>query len=245
MLTLLLLACSNCPPGAHCVDGGGYNVDLPEGQGPFPTLIWFHGHNGDADHLRDKPSELASLVEAGWMVLVPQGQGDSWSIHELRDGGQTLDYAEAVLADAEERYGSSRVMASGYSIGASVAYELACQRDSVEAVAGFHGTFWDPMPSECSGGPKAMRHEHGRADDTWPMEGRSFLGMSQGDVLEGVEVWRGLNGCGELEESWEEGGSTCSRWACEEEPVTYCEHEGVHRMESGFAQRFVDWAAGL
>ncbi len=245
MLTSLLLACSSCPPGGHCLEGGGYNVDLPQGSGPYKTLLWFHGHNEDAEHLRGKPAELQALLDGGWLVLAPQGRDDRWRVQDLRDGGEDLDYAELVLADAERRYGLSTVVASGHSVGASVAYELGCQRDSVDAVAGFHGLFWDPVPSSCQGSPKPIRHVHGSSDDTWPIEGRSFLGMAQGDIHQGVQTWRDVNGCTEESSSQAQGPLLCTTWTCASAPVTYCEHDGEHRLRGGFGQRYVDWAEGL
>jgi polyhydroxybutyrate depolymerase len=245
VLIPLLIACSNCPPGGHCVEGGGYLVDVPEGEGPYKALLWFHGYNEDAEHLRGKPADLQALLDGGWLVLAPQGDNERWKIHDLREGGSDLDYAEAVLVDAEERYGLGTVVASGHSVGASVAYELGCQRDSVDAVAGFHGLFWEPVPSGCEASPKPIRHVHGTTDEIWPMEGRAFLGMAQGDVLEGVEAWRIVNGCTEEATSGLEGPSTCTTWTCSEAPVTYCEHDGPHKLQSGFGQRYVDWAEGL
>jgi len=38
----------DCGPDTPCeIDGGSYHLRLPEGTGPFPVLLWFHGHRGN------------------------------------------------------------------------------------------------------------------------------------------------------------------------------------------------------
>lgn len=38
----------DCGPDTPCeIAGGDYHLRLPDGPGPYPVLIWYHGHRGN------------------------------------------------------------------------------------------------------------------------------------------------------------------------------------------------------
>lgn len=232
LLILLASSCARCPSDAVCLDRGWYYVDEPDEV--THVLVWMHGWNGDATHLRGRAEDHQALLDAGFRLLQPNGSENGWNSEE-GIGRDEVAFLEQVVADQD-----LPVLAAGFSVGSSMASELACQSDSVAGLAAMHGTFWDPMP-DCRGEIKPVRQVHGSTDETWPMQGRSWVGMEQGDVQEAVELWREKNVCGDTAYQEVDGPSICTVWHCSGAEVRYCEHDGQHRMVDGFGERLAAW----
>jgi polyhydroxybutyrate depolymerase len=105
------------------------------------------------------------------------------------------------------------------------------------------GTFWEPLPADCGSSALPIRHVHGTEDPMWPLEGRQFSSTTaQGDVREGVAIWRGQNGCSEESESYTDGPLACTRWTgCDGGAVELCMHDGGHVRRGGWAERMLRW----
>lgn len=228
----MILACSPCPSDAVCLADGWYYVDEPDGV--THVALWLHGWNEDAEHLRGRAADHQDLLDAGFRLLMPQGSGSSWNTQD-GVGRDEIAFLDEVVSSQD-----LPVLVAGHSVGASMASELACHSDAVAGLGAMHETFWDPIPT-CSSSPKPVRHVHGTADETWPMAGRSFVGMEQGAIDEGVAAWRALNDCGPNAVEVEDGPSACTVWDCAGAEVRYCEHDGAHRMEDGFGERLAAW----
>ncbi|MCP4809549.1 MAG: alpha/beta fold hydrolase [Proteobacteria bacterium] len=235
LLILLASSCTRCPSDAVCLERGWYYVDEPAEV--THVMLWLHGWNEDASHLRERAPDHQAFLDAGFRLLQPMGSENSWN-SEQNVGRDELAFLEQVVADQE-----LPVLVAGHSVGASMASELACQSDAVAGLGAMHGTFWDPMPS-CTKAAKPVRQVHGTADTTWPMEGRGWVGMEQGDIQEAVELWHEKNVCGETLFEENDGPSTCTVWHCGQGEVRYCEHDGAHRMEDGFGERLAAWWVG-
>ena len=189
---------------------GDYHAAVPT-MAPKPgekrsAVLFLHGAGGRGDAVLASDSFLRPFVEAGYVVLGPNGlviqgsrYGSGWSF--LPDAPQQRDelaFAQQVLDDAAARFGidRKRVLVGGFSIGASLTWYLACrQPDLGAAYAPVAGNFWRPHPAKCAG-PVDMLHTHGWRDEVFPLEGRQ-LGPhhAQADVFEGLQLWRTTNGC--------------------------------------------------
>ena len=81
---------------------------------------------------------------------------------------------DAVRADMLQRWpvDTKRLLVSGFSIGGTMAWDLACYRGGdYTAFAPVSGAFWDPLPERCTT-PVNLLHTHGTADDVVPMGGQ-------------------------------------------------------------------------
>ncbi|MEO0760221.1 MAG: alpha/beta hydrolase-fold protein [Pseudomonadota bacterium] len=208
-LAVLPAAAQGCGSAeAPCrVPLGTYRVALPEdpAAGPRPVLVHFHGGGRSGSMVVANPV-FRPFLDAGWVVVAPDGlarEGASWLGWNLYipNGGRTRDepaFARQVLEDAARRFGVDRrrAVASGYSVGGSAIWNIACRApDLFHAWLPVAGGFWRPHPEVCAG-PVRLLHVHGWQDGTVPLEGRPIRGVRlQGDVFEGLQVWRAVNGC--------------------------------------------------
>lgn len=178
---------------------------LPPGE-KRPAVLFFHGAGGGGDAVLAADSVLKPFVDAGYVVLGPTGlvmqgsrYGRGWSF--LPDAPQQRDelaFAQQVLGDAAARFDidRKRVLVGGFSIGASLTWYLACrQPDLGAAYAPLAGNFWRPHPTKCAG-PVDILQTHGWRDEVFPLEGRQLgPNHAQGDVFEGLQLWRATDGC--------------------------------------------------
>ncbi|MEM9207328.1 MAG: alpha/beta fold hydrolase [Pseudomonadota bacterium] len=248
--------------GAACeIDEGAYHIRLPSTAPPesgYPAILYFHGAGGSGEGIFLNEPMAGAFLERGYAVIGPNGLkrpnsrfGPGWSFRT--EGPQQRDemaFTKAMMADAAARHGIDleRVTLSGYSIGGSLVWYLACQdHEAAFAYAPFAGGFWRPHPEDCSG-PVKLIHTHGWRDQTVPLEGRPLRNgqIFQGDVFEGFQVWRRENGCERLRaDSFSTGPDFWRRVYTSCAPGTALEfvlHPGGHeRPSADWAEMVVDW----
>lgn len=192
---------------------GTYHVALPAAPPPdggaIPAFIYFHGAGGNGRAILEADFTHA-LNARGYAVIAPNGMvrpdsrfGPGWFFRPespaLRD---ELAFTREMIDDAVARFGldRARIVLTGYSIGGSLVWYLAC-RDAGLAAAytPTAGGFWRPHPTRCDG-PVKLLHTHGWRDQTVPLEGRPLRSgaIYQGDIFEGLQEWRETNGCTRL-----------------------------------------------
>jgi polyhydroxybutyrate depolymerase len=211
LLSLVVTEVHACGPHAepYKVALGDYHAVTPA-QAPKPgekrpALLFFHGAGGRGDAILAEDSFLRPFVEAGYLLLGPNGlimegsrYGSGWSFRP--DGPQQrgeLAFAQQVLDDAVARFDvdRNRVLVGGFSIGASLTWYLACRQPELgTAYAPIAGNFWRPHPGKCAG-PVDMLHSHAWQDSVFPLEGRQLGSHAHGNVFEGLQLWRLTNGC--------------------------------------------------
>lgn len=227
---------------------GTYHAALPEGPvpegGKRPAVLFFHGAGGLGASVLETTSYLRPFVEAGYVVLGLNGLmrpgnafGTGWSFRpESPAQRDELAFAKEVLDDATQRFAidRGRLLVSGFSIGASLVWYLACREPSLGAAyAPLAGGFWRPHPTVCAG-PVDLLQTHGWRDRTVPLEGRPLRGggLYQGDIFEGLQLWRRVNGCAGLRaDAFETDAVFWKRsWpACESgRNLTLALHQGDH-----------------
>jgi polyhydroxybutyrate depolymerase len=253
-----------CPGQEPCRIGeGSYRLRLPagwDGRSPLPVLVFLHGYRGSADEVAGDTMLLEELDRRGTALLAPQGadaerRGASWSFPgKAETGRDDIAFVEAVVADAARHIpiDRSRLVASGFSVGGSMVWYVACQGHNVfSAYVPVAGAFWMPEPEDCPAGPQVLRHVHGLADPTVPMKGRAVGGAGrsyrQGDVMHGFATWKTVNGCpSEPSRRQEVAGLSCETWdasACRSgRPLMLCLHPGEHEIEARWVGEGLDWA---
>lgn len=192
---------------------GIYHAAMPEERrdSPAPALrhavLFFHGAGGSGASILERTSLLRSFTNAGYVVLGLNGLmrpgnafGTGWSFRpESPAQRDELAFAHQVLDDAEKRFriDRERVLVSGFSIGAALVWYLACKEPKLGAAyAPIAGGFWRPLPASCAG-PVDLLQSHGWRGRTVPLEGRPLRGgeLMQGDIFEGLQLWRKVDGC--------------------------------------------------
>lgn len=255
----MLLPCvaAACPGQGFCEVAGGRYLALPplgwDGRQPLPATIFFHGWQSDAEAFAWDPSFTAAFNREGVMLILPDGIDKTWahqgSPSQARD---EIAFMDAVRADMLARWpiAPSEILVTGFSQGGSMVWDLACQRGhAFGAFAAVSGAFWEPLPERCTGGPVDLLHIHGTADGTVPMAGRPIGNRwHQGNVMQGLEVLRALDGCPTLpSRNGELNGMVCQTWAeCSSgRELRLCEHAGGHFMPEGWIAFAHAWARGL
>jgi len=244
MLVLLALACSNdCQPDQPCgFQGGDYYV-LEADEPTDRALIYLHGAGTDAEGLPNRHKEEVFLA-GGYHMVYPNAPNGFWQVSRGQDAAAEDAAWVASLADQLELDGvATDFYVGGQSVGGSMTWYVACnEADRFVAFAPSSGGFWVPEPTDCDVGPVKLRHSHGTLDTMVPMEGRELNGeAAQGNIYEGLDMWREHDGCSSEVVVTEEGPYTCSADVCDEGGVQLCLYEGKHGTPDNWEPYVVDW----
>ena len=148
-----------CGPEAPCeISGGSYHLALPEGEGPHPVLIWYHGHRGNGISVHKSAGLRADFLDQGYALLAPDGykRADGARSYPARLGAPRDDIAFtfAVLEDAGKRANldMNRIFAGGFSAGGSMAWLLACEEGQrLAGMLSVAGALRRPNDTDCAG----------------------------------------------------------------------------------------------
>jgi len=246
------IACS-ATDACRVGEAGEYRVAPPpawDGRTPIGAFVFIHGHRASAAEMMEYKGLVAAVHALGFMLVAPQGLSDSWSTTGSPGDGRRdeVAFVGSVLDDLARRFpiDGSRLVASGFSQGASVAWEIACRGDGrIRAFMPIAGVWWRPMPTDCPATPRPLLHIHGTADAVMPMTGRTLRGSwRQGDVREAFATMRRIHACpavparqakrGELDCAFDDG---CGRGG----PVALCLHPGDHHTDPAWFTDVKDW----
>lgn len=189
-------AADACGADSDCIVGDRtYRISLPEGvDEPVGAVIWSHGYRGSAAGAMRNGSLLKMVHEQGLALIAAQGVNGSWDLpYGPRTfdstGAAEFDYFNAVIADAEQRFGidTSQLVASGFSAGGMMVWNIACARpDMFAGYVPISGTYWLKPPESCAGPTASIVHIHGDNDSTVPLDGRAIGETHQGKVSEAL-----------------------------------------------------------
>ena len=241
-----------CPTDAPCdIEGGTYYLNLPEGAGPHPVLIWFHGANGTGQSIHRSGGLQRDFLDQGYALLAPNGQTRAGRNPERfffpgRDGSARDDVAFtfAALADAVERgnLDTARIYAGGFSAGGSMAWLLACEAgDRPSGMVSVAGALRRPNSTDCSGlVDLPILQIHGFADGQVPLEGRGIREWHQGSVWGSLARARSANRCRTNPDQIDIDDDFRTRaWntSCAGAPVRIDLHDGGHGLPQGWTSR--------
>lgn len=243
---------------------GSYLIALPDGAAPkdgYPALVFFHGAGGSGARTLNNTAMVTAFTAAGFAVIAPDGLprpnsrfGPGWSFLPQRPAQRDeAAFTAGMIADSVIRHGvdADRVLMSGFSIGGSLVWYLACANPGIAAAyAPVGGAFWRPLPRDCAG-PVRMLHTHGWRDRVVPLEGRPLRSgeIYQGDVFAGLEVMRRTNDCTGLradefitdDRFWRRIWTECTPTSA----LEFALHTGGHAIPKGWAQMAIDWFSAL
>lgn len=238
-----------CGPETDCPVGDRhYRIAMPDGHDgttPVPALIWSHGYKGSAKGVMRNGSLRKMLSDAGIALIAAQGINGSWN---LPNGPSTMDsdgsaefaYFDAIIADATANHAidPDKIIASGFSAGGMMVWNLACSHPG--KFAGFipmSGTFWLKPPKACTGPVSSIVHIHGTKDRTVPLKGRRIGETKQGEVSDALAIYRDFGDFGQAVEM-EKGDLSC-RYSmnAQSKLLEFCLFDGGHSFRTEYLRQ--------
>lgn len=238
-----------CGPETDCVIGERtYRIKMPDGHDgstPVGAIVHAHGYRGTAAGvMRNKGlSRMASRL--GVALIAPKSAGQDWVIPGAPrkrgvDGSVEFEYFDALIDHAARRFpiDRTRLMASGFSAGGMMVWNLACHRgDLFAGFAPVAGTFWEPVPEVCPSDPVNLIHTHGTTDTVVPLDGRTIADTRQGSVVDALDMFRRRSDFGKIE-GGPDDDLACSRRANSAGKILeFCSHPGGHSIKSKWLER--------
>ena len=242
ILSCLPLGAAACGVDTDCTVGDRvYRIAMPEGVTNPGVMVFAHGYRGTARGTM-RGGNLRNLAAEHDMALIAvQGVDGNWQLPGTprtpnMDGEAEYAYFDAVLADAQTRFGidRDRAVMTGFSAGGMMTWNLICHRsDLFVAFIPMSGTFWTPEPVTCTSPPTNVVHIHGTADSTVPLAGRPIAEQHQGDVLETLATYADFGGYTSPERSTP-GDMTCDTQSNADGKILgFCTFDGGHGFGIG------------
>lgn len=177
-------------------------------QEPVPVVFAFHDVRMAAPGMRAITDFDDIAAEHGFLVVYPQGVGDSWNVEEGVWGDASAEnvdehaFLRQMLADLDTiaSIDPARIYAAGFGQGAGVVYTLACDMsDTFAAIGPVAGTIRN-SPCEPEEAVSVI-HVHGLTDPLMPYSGGGQFNLPS--VEEAVGTWAQVADCAgsEVEQS--------------------------------------------
>lgn len=202
LLTVLsALPTMACSPATDCRIGDRhYRIRMPaghDGKTPIGAIVFAHGYTGNARAAVQSKGFAAMARKMNVAIISTKSAGRGWTLPGSPKHGKVADadelaYFDRVIEDAAKRFAidRKRLVAAGFSAGGMMVWNLACHRS--QKFAGFipiAGTFWAPIPKNCTTPAASIVHVHGDNDKTVPLKGRPIRETRQGNVGDVMEMY--------------------------------------------------------
>lgn len=260
ILTLLLsfehaAQAETCEQGGVCnITNGYYLATAPEdwdGQRPLALIVFFHGWNSSPERMMRNTAMRRSVHARDALLVFPYAPNGYWrQIGEGRaeHGRDELAYAQALVSDIRNRWpiDHSRTLASGFSRGASMVWNLACYGgDLFQGFAPIAGAFWHSLPEDCPSGPVNLRHIHGRSDGEVAYDRRGIYNSVA--VTSSLEFLERIYACSAPDIGKSDGKLHCTtRDRClNGVEISSCLHDGGHSLPAEWVAEGLDWLVSL
>lgn len=188
-----------CGAETECLIGTDrhYHIRMPEGHDgktEVGAIFFMHGYRGSAKGVMRNNGLAKAVSDLGLALVAPKSAFEDWAIPGAPSGHAPveLEYFDAIVADIQKRFtiDTSKLMASGFSAGGMMTWNLACDRSQLfAAFAPIAGTFWEPAPNTCETPTASILHTHGKTDKIVPLAGRPIGNTKQGDVSEILDMY--------------------------------------------------------
>lgn len=233
-----------CGPGIDCKVGERhYRISLPDsydGKTSVPVLIFAHGYRGSAAGVMRNRVLRRLASDLGAALIAVKSSRLDWDLPNSpssprSDGSVEFDYFDAVVTDAATRFAidENRIVASGFSAGGMMVWNLACTRP--ERYAGFipiAGTFWKAPPKTCAQPVANIIHIHGDQDSTVPLLGRPIGQTTQGRVPESMKMYSEFGDFGPATRKNYEGLACKERTSASGAVLDFCLFSGGHSFRT-------------
>lgn len=248
-LTIASAPAFACGADTDCIVGERtYRIKMPEGHdgtASVGAIVHAHGYRGTAAGVMRNRGLSRIATELGVAIIAPKSAADDWVIPGAprktgNDGSTEFAYFKAMIDDAARRFpiDRSRLMASGFSAGGMMVWNLACQRgDLFAGYVPVAGTFWQPVPQTCETAPVNLIHIHGTSDKVVPLEGRAIADTAQGSVTEALAMLAMSGGYSDPASSPAGKLECIRRDSTEGHIVEFCLHPGGHSFRPEWLKR--------
>ena len=179
------------------------------GQQPLPMVVNYHGYDNTAANFERYTGLSAEADQANFIVAFPQGALDnnvpqpkpSWNAG-IGAGGPTgltddVQFTRDILSYLQRNYciDTHRIYVTGYSIGASMAYRIACTlSDQIAAFATVEGAFYHIPPNGCQASrPIPVLDIHSLADTFAPYNGSTTKDLISVPTF--LNLWFAIDHC--------------------------------------------------
>lgn len=261
LVAMLALAVAAVAPAHACggdvpcrIAGGAYRYALPPGAETGKAVgafVFFHGHRSSAAEMMAYRDLVEAVHALGFAFVAADGIGESWSTPGSPGEGRRDEaaFVAALLDDLPGRFtlDPARLVASGFSQGASLVWDIACRGDGrFRAFMPIAGVWWRPMPETCTAPARPLLHIHGEADPVMPLAGRSLRDgrWRQGDVREAFATLLRHNRCDRSPSTPSvDGALTCRTWAgcAHGAGQALCLHPGDHHTDPRWLKASAGW----
>lgn len=235
-----------CGADSNCQLGDRhYRIAMPDGHDgatPVGAIVFSHGHRGSAAGVMRNRFMRKMVSDMGLALIATKSKDTGWEIPNAprrmdSDGIEEFAYFEQVLDDAAARFpiDRDRIVASGFSAGGMMVWNLACARpDLFAGFAPVSGTFWLNPPETCAAPTRSIVHIHGDSDRTVPLTGRKIRDTKQGEVAEALAMYQKIGGFGAAKSS-SSGDLTCeNRVNSSGDILEFCLFPGGHSYRVAF-----------
>ncbi len=187
-----------CGPDTDCMVGKRhYRIRMPEnhdGKSKVGAIFFMHGWRGSAAAVMRNKILGETISDMGLALIAPKSRHEDWALPGSPSGEKPveIEFFDALTEDVTTRFliDPARMMASGFSAGGMMVWNLVCDRpDMFAGYAPISGTFWEPMPKTCEGSNVNLVHTHGKKDTMVPLTGRVIADTKQGNVLTALEMY--------------------------------------------------------
>jgi polyhydroxybutyrate depolymerase len=194
----------------------------------YPLVFVFHGAGGDGSGVRGQYG-LEAAAGGKALIVYPDGFLGKWDIEKASDSNSDVEYFDALIESifASHCVDTSRVFATGYSLGGYFANYLACRRGGkLKAIASVAGggpsgdasDYDDRGNLRCTEKPVGALIVHGTDDAEVKLE----------EGQKSRDHWRRVNGCSTGAGVPSDPNPCVKLASCaSDRPVVYCEVPGI------------------
>lgn len=237
---------------------GAYRALVPNGPGPYPTVVYLYGSLGLSTRVTDADYFRQNVVRRGFALIVPAALdvtyrggrvGTGWGRRARARSHPRDDIAflREVIVDAQRRHNIDprNLIFVGQSDGGFLIWEIACHMPGMGAAFAVHAaSYGGPLPRRCER-PVRFLQVHGQRDDVVPFRGELRTGgrLMAADLDEALALMSRTNKCqregrpvrfhGFERISWED----CAGQAALDRLV----HAGGHNPPRSWLPAVLDW----
>lgn len=219
---------------------------------PYKLVIAYHELNGNDDEMyRNKYYHLLPLSNNTTIFVAPNGQQGGKNCTQASGCGwpnssdSDMKLADAVVAQVEENFcvDTNRIFATGWSYGASMSEQTACERPlgggtggatwGVRAIAIYSVAYLSNSVNCKATTPVAYYASHGTQDSVLPYSGGVSI----------CQTWAGIDGCTAATPTQATGTHVCTNYTgCKAGyPVEFCSFVGPHTPDPTDSGQSTSW----